>query len=433
MRPLFGIGTWKQLCFGDSDATVRVCVCSSNNGSIVLRFMVSADYHSFSDDASMSKQAPLPTDSSQADDQESNLETERLHDPANTSEPITAIPSEERKRRRTVFLFSLTTILLFADQNLLSPNLTAIANEFGFSQEERDRKLGGDIALAFFLLGAPASFLVGCLADQSDRSLLFAWTVGIGEGACLATFWTKTYAQLYACRAITGFSIGGAIPLIYSVLGDLFVAEDRHAVSAVIGIGTGVGIAFGQGVAGFLGPTFGWRVPFLVVSIPALICAALVLFTVDDPERGSMEKVVIDMREHPMERDSVSGDEHRSGIEMTSLKQRDSDVTSHSDGQDSNGPTGSLSGENTSRSRTCGQDWASHFSALRFLLSCPTVVLTFLQGAPGCLPWGIVNSFLNDFLAEDRGMTVEVSCWFVGGNAIRCSTISFPNEYSLHS
>jgi MFS family permease len=95
----------------------------------------------------------------------------------------------------------MTTILLFADQNLLSPNLTAIATEFWFTNEERDRKLGGDIALAFFILGAPASFLVGLLfADQSDRSLLFAWTVGISEGACFATFWTRTYLPLYTCR-----------------------------------------------------------------------------------------------------------------------------------------------------------------------------------------------------------------------------------------
>lgn len=258
-----------------------------------------------------------------------------------------------------------------------------------------------------FSWGAPASFLIGCLADQSDRSFLFAWTVGIGEGACFATFWTRTYTQLYVCRAITGFSIGGAIPLIYSVLGDLFVAEDRHAVSAVIGIGTGVGIAFGQGVAGFLGPTFGWRLPFLVVSIPALVCAALVLFTVPDPERGSMEKVVIDMRQHPMESDKV---EHGNGIEMKSFKQSDGDSVSRTDDHVSKGSVASFSRQDSTTNRTCcGQDWRTHFMTLLSLLSCPTVILTFLQGAPGCLPWGIVNSFLNDFLAEDRGMTVEVS------------------------
>jgi len=42
--------------------------------------------------------------------------------------------------------------LLFGDQNLLAPNLTAAADEFGFDDEEKDRKLCGDIALAFFCL-----------------------------------------------------------------------------------------------------------------------------------------------------------------------------------------------------------------------------------------------------------------------------------------
>jgi MFS family permease len=101
----------------------------------------------------------------------------------------------------------------------MSPNLTAIAKDFGLDDEERDRKLGGDISLAFFLLGAPASFLVGFLADTCDRPVLFAWTVGIGECACLLTYWASTYGQLYVCRAVTGFSVGGALPVIYSVLG----------------------------------------------------------------------------------------------------------------------------------------------------------------------------------------------------------------------
>lgn len=58
-------------------------------------------------------------------------------------------------RRWAIMLFSLATVLLFADQNLMSPNLTAMAEEYGFTDEERDVKLGGDIALAFWVLGAP--------------------------------------------------------------------------------------------------------------------------------------------------------------------------------------------------------------------------------------------------------------------------------------
>ena len=40
----------------------------------------------------------------------------------------------------------------------MAPNLTAIAHEFGLSDAERDAKLGGEIAFAFFLLGAPVTY-----------------------------------------------------------------------------------------------------------------------------------------------------------------------------------------------------------------------------------------------------------------------------------
>jgi len=89
---------------------------------------------------------------------------------------------KQKERQWAMMLFSLTTVLLFADQNLMAPNLSDIASDFGFDDEERDVKLGGHIALAFWMLGAPAGFVVGVLADRMNRTFLFAVTVGIGEG-----------------------------------------------------------------------------------------------------------------------------------------------------------------------------------------------------------------------------------------------------------
>jgi hypothetical protein len=73
------------------------------------------------------------------------------------------------KQSWTMASFSITMQLRFADQNLMAPKLSDIADKFGFNEEDHNRKLGGHIALAFFLLGAPASFIVGCLVDTSDR------------------------------------------------------------------------------------------------------------------------------------------------------------------------------------------------------------------------------------------------------------------------
>eukprot|EP00566_Odontella_aurita_P007471 CAMPEP_0113598736 /NCGR_PEP_ID=MMETSP0015_2-20120614/41757_1 /TAXON_ID=2838 /ORGANISM="Odontella" /LENGTH=695 /DNA_ID=CAMNT_0000506795 /DNA_START=44 /DNA_END=2128 /DNA_ORIENTATION=+ /assembly_acc=CAM_ASM_000160 len=364
----------------------------------------------------------------------------------------------EWQRRYAVLLYAITAVLLFADQNLLAPNLTAAADEFGFGPDERDTKLGGHIALAFFVLGAPASFVVGCLADVWSRAPLFAVVVLMGEGSCMLTYWSRTYAQLFVLRALTGISVGGALPLIASVLGDLYPPEERSAVMGAVGVGTGIGIALGQGIAGFVGPRFGWRFPFLVVSIPAMACGLLVLFTVRDPERGAMERVTVDgegLREVGIDEcnqhgdvsslSSFGGPSHstiemshqatgssiqRSQLQRNCLDQNQQTPLPSSRADNSeccgivhNEDSFSLPDEEcsdqydrTNRGRAFARmfsqsldwrSWSSHLRSLKSLLRCRTVRLVLLQGAPGCLPWGIVNTYLNDYLSEDCGMTVE--------------------------
>jgi MFS family permease len=382
-----------------------------------------------------------------------------------------APPPPPRPPHLTMILFSLTTILLFADQNLMGPNLSAIADEFGLSEQERDRKLGGDISLAFFLLGAPASLVVGCLADAADRSFLFAGTVMIGEGACLATYFVTSYPQLYVCRAVTGFSVGGALPLIYSILGDLYVPKDRHVVSAIVSFGTGAGLSIGQAIAGFLGPTFGWRLPFAVVAIPALLCAWAVWIFVPDPERGAAERWAA-------EGQGQGGLEGFEPLPTSSSSPSSTHATTHCTQQEDSGSDdgvalvpvssfSSMNGASTKRhslSSSCSAEriddgvpnsttiqqqsqpeqddkllWRyetatepstsyhymytsiykstysqlaslwTHLRNTRNLLSTPTLLLALIQGASGCIQWGILNTFLNIFLSQDRGFTVELA------------------------
>ena len=322
----------------------------------------------------------VPPSSTLLDLPNSTPEDERRFLPLEV-EPVCDLQMQKDKQAKmySIGLFAITTTLLYADQNLLAPNLSQVALEFGFSDMERDRKLGGDISLAFFLLGVPASLLIGCWGDQSDRMLLTAWTIGLGEGACFLTYFVRTYQQLFFCRALTGLSLGGAVPLMYSVLGDWFRAEDRHIVTALVGIGTGAGIALGQGISGFTGPQLGWRFPFLLVSIPALACALLLGCTVKDPERGCMDNPLINRN------NSASGDSIMS-VKATS-----------EENANRRAPRGGI----------FGQDWGAHRQTFLQLLSTKTFLLSLFQGAPGCVPWGIVNTFLNDFLSMDRGMSVE--------------------------
>jgi len=316
---------------------------------------------------------------------------------------------------------------------------------------ERDKKLGGDIAIAFFMVGVPASFIVGCLADVMEkRSLLFLAVILIGEGACLGTYFVTTYRQLYVCRALTGCSVGGAMPLIYSVLGDYYEPRERGWVSGAISMGCGIGISIGQGAAGVLGPRFGWRMPFLVVSIPAMICAVAVWMCIPEVERGAGEKLTLS-REVPHRIDGERFDSEGSEVELTGRTdeeivedtndtnscemRRTTQATSRTtlsapdspeqglyiqlDSQESSGSSPlSIEAERVTERRTnyifCGQltkyyqkSIHPHMQTLKTLLQCPSVLLGVFQGAPGCIPWGIINTYLNDYLSSDRGLSVE--------------------------
>ncbi|CAM9713752.1 unnamed protein product, partial [Ectocarpus sp. 12 AP-2014] len=267
----------------------------------------------------------------------------------------------EMLRRSSTFtlaLLTLVVVLLFADQNLLAPNLSAIAEEFGFNEEEKDRHLGGDIAVAFFGFGAPASLLVGWLTDVIDRRKLFVAIVALGEMGTLATVFVTTFSQLFWTRAITGVAIGGGMPLVYSILGDLVSSTGRTEASGLIGIAIGMGLGLGQVVAGFTGSStsLGWRLPFLLMALPCLALALLVLVATRDPARGRLEA---GLQEH-----FRAGGEYNERLNL---------------------------------------------NGLRMLAKSPTVLLVLAQGIPGTLPWGVITVFLPDYLHKQRGMSIKTA------------------------
>jgi len=45
-------------------------------------------------------------------------------------------------------------------------------------------------------------------------------------------------------------------------------------------------------VAGFLGPKTNWRVPFVVVAVPAILLNFVMIFTTVEPPRGGFEEAL---------------------------------------------------------------------------------------------------------------------------------------------
>ena len=313
----------------------------------------------------------------------------------------------KNKRYFSVFLMTVTSAFLYADQNLLAPNLSQAAEEFGFTEREKDVKLAGWLQMAFFVVGSPASLIIGWWCDKTTRRvrLLFVTTL-VGEGPCLATYWVTKYWQLFFLRAMTGIAVGGCLPLLFSLCGDLFSHKTRAKVASFLTIATGAGIAFGQIMSGAVGPKYGWKVPFVVSAAPAVFFAFLTWMLVDEPVRGGMDVKVKGnhfghLTEEEEELDKVATKEGK--------KKNAKEETPEKNSNDDN-----------STKRDENEDIISQISAsdieiysgkmdvqkLKRQLRVKTNVLVFIQGVFGTIPWGVLNAYFVDYLHANRGLTV---------------------------
>ena len=262
---------------------------------------------------------------------------------------------------------ALISFFMFADQNLMGPNMTQIGMEFGFNDSDsRDHYLGSLINLAFWLLGGTVSLFIGYFTDLISRKKLFLIIVIIGEIPCLLSGFASSYIQFFIFRALTGIGIGGIIPLTYSLLGDYFSSKERIKIVTFIGFASGMGVAIGQLTAGMLGETYGWRLPFIIFSIPNFILGVIFYLTTKNPKRGAMD-----------------GNSEKFQI--------------------------------------------SDFKNFKTLFNTKTNRLVFLQGLFGTVPWAVFGTFMIDYLSfnlkYERDGAATLALTIVGGMAILSSVI----------
>ena len=262
---------------------------------------------------------------------------------------------------------ALISFFMFADQNLMGPNMTQIGMEFGLNDSEsRDHYLGSLVNLAFWLLGGTVSLFIGYFTDLISRKKLFLIIVIIGEIPCLLSGFASSYIEFFIYRALTGIGIGGIIPLTYSLLGDYFSSKERIKIVTFIGFASGMGVAIGQLASGMLGETYGWRLPFIIFAIPNFILGMIFYLTTKNPKRGAM-------------------DEDSEKFEI------------------------------------------SDFKNFKSLFNTKTNRLVFLQGLFGTVPWAVFGTFMIDYLSQDLNYKIDgaatLALTIVGGMAILSSVI----------
>jgi MFS family permease len=268
---------------------------------------------------------------------------------------------------RGILAFWMVTAIaffLFADQNLIAPNLQNIGRSFGFTTDaEIDWYLGGLIPILFFILGGAVSLSMGYLSQRYSRKNLLLFTLFLGEGTCLLSGLARNYTEFTILRTLTGFGLGGVFPLLFSVLGDYFTSRSRAVAAGYLSLAMGLGIGVGQLLGGILGqadPVNGWRMSFIVVAAPSFLFALVYWLFCPEPVRGGAEK-------------ELEGIADELSIEVHRFTTKD----------------------------------------LKAVLSSKTNIGIFLQGIPGTVPWGVFFTFMMDYYERYYGFAKDQAAGMV--------------------
>ncbi|CAK9039758.1 unnamed protein product [Durusdinium trenchii] len=320
------------------------------------------------------------------------------------------------RRWYTLGLLLIVAMCLHADQNLAAPNLSAIAEDFDLTPLEKDSKLGGQVQLGFFFVGGATSLALGPLADRLNRVNLLLAVVILGSVPCALIKYIPSgdsgFLWYFLCRVLTGVSVGGSFPLLYSLCGDLATPEQRGLVSAAMGVATSIGVATGQLLAGFLGPRWGWRIPFVVVAYPAIFFACLLWFTVPDPRviRGLSREEGLELSVRSPKASSSTEAYHAEKEAFNEEPQPESVASVVSEVYERN-PSHAEKNISTefSEVQAAVDGHAAITDCNRFgLVWRGTSNRIFLcQAVPGCIAWSTVTTFVPDYLHKEQGLSVE--------------------------
>ena len=260
-------------------------------------------------------------------------------------------------------------MVIWLPNNAMAPNLTQMAIFFGMNEIERDLYLGSYCALALGVFSLPLSGLLGFMADFYSRKYLFLACLLLGSLSSAWSGWAPNYMNLFLARLCSGGCMSGSVPVAFSLLGDLFTKEERNAASSGLTSMMGLGIILGQIYAGEVGPTRSWQYPFYVSAFVQLIAAVMIALWVAEPVRGGKEQALQSMLK--------SGNKYEQKLTLE------------------------------------GFIHTMHKNASNWIL--------LWQGFLTSLPWGIVFVFLNDFLSQEKGFSVQQATFLVMIFGVGCA------------
>jgi putative MFS transporter len=144
--------------------------------------------------------------------------------------------------------------------------LPAVGEEWGLTNSQK-----GLLGTAIFLGMLAGAWFWGFLSDRIGRKTGFISTVAIDSVFGLLSALSPSFAWLVILRAITGFGVGGTLPVDYSIFAEYLPAQKRGRYLVILESFWALGTIAVAGVAWLVVPSLGWRWLLAISALPGLL------------------------------------------------------------------------------------------------------------------------------------------------------------------
>jgi len=248
--------------------------------------------------------------------------------------------NSSKARWLAVVVFFFFMLIHQTDRQLIGPLTSAIMADFNLNEVQM-----GGIITGSLILGSIFYPIWGFLFDRFARPKLLALASLIWGITTWLSAIAPTPRLFLISRASTGID-DSSYPGIGSLISDYFPPDKRSRIFGFLQLSIPLGYLLGLVLALKMAPVFGWRIIYLFTGLLGIIMACFIYFGVKDISRGSSEPefaVLNDLKSHKMS-----------------------------------------------------------LGLIRDLAKIPTLVILFLQGFVGVLPWQVITFWSFRYLEVER-------------------------------
>lgn len=192
---------------------------------------------------------------------------------------------EASRGRRAYVMAVLFAIYTFSamDRYILSILAVPIRHDLHISDTEFGILSGTAFAVFYTVFSIPA----GWMADRFGRTRVIAAACALWSMFSAAGSLATNFAMLALARVGVGVGEAGGTAPSYSLIADYFPPERRAQAIGIFHAGGGPGLLIGISLGGWIAAEWSWRWALALVSLPGVVFALLLYFTVPEPSHAA--------------------------------------------------------------------------------------------------------------------------------------------------